>query len=259
MRLGAMNNPMLDVVQEIEFFAELGFEFIDLTLEPAAAYAPKVDVKAVKKALESSGLGLIGHTAWFLPIASPFPDVRESALQEMEKCIRTFHELGATMMNVHPQAKVPLHGDEWIRDQNIAALVRLTSLARPYGIQIILENTPHFSRVMQLRPIFEAIPELGFHLDIGHANLESPYNRSEELITNFTERLVHVHVSDNKGGHDDLHLPLGVGNINWAWAVRLLKNAGFDGTITIEVFADDEDYLLMSRDKLRKLWDTVEP
>jgi sugar phosphate isomerase/epimerase len=253
-----MNNPMLEVVEEIELFAELGFEFIDLTLEPAAAYAPELDIRAVKDALKHAGLGIVGHTAYYLPIASPFPDVRESAVREMEKCLRVFHELGATMMNVHPHTKIPLHRDDWIRDQNIAALDRLNTHARRYGMQVIVENTPDFSRVMQLRPLFEAIPELGFHLDVGHANLNSPYNRSEELITNFTERLVHVHVSDNRGGHDDLHLPLGVGNINWAWAVKLLKNAGFDGTITIEVFADDEDYLLMSRDKLRKLWDTVE-
>jgi sugar phosphate isomerase/epimerase len=56
-----------------------------------------------------------------------------------------------------------------------------------------------------------------------------------------------------------MHLPLGVGNINWSWVVKILKNAGYEGGITIEVFADDPDYLLMSRDKLRKLWDTIGP
>lgn len=67
-----------------------------------------------------------------------------------------------------------------------------------------------------------------------------------------------THVSDNQGGHDDLHLPLGVGRIGWPKIVRALKNVGYDGTITVEVFADDDDYLVMSRDKLRKLWETTE-
>jgi sugar phosphate isomerase/epimerase len=56
-----------------------------------------------------------------------------------------------------------------------------------------------------------------------------------------------------------MHLPLGVGNINWAKIVKALKNAGYDGTITIEVFGDDDDYLIMSRNKLKRLWDLAEP
>jgi sugar phosphate isomerase/epimerase len=55
-----------------------------------------------------------------------------------------------------------------------------------------------------------------------------------------------------------MHLPLGVGNINWLQKVRLLKNVGYDSTITIEVFGDDDDYLVMSKNKIKKLWDNTE-
>jgi hypothetical protein len=34
-----------------------------------------------------------------------------------------------------------------------------------------------------------------------------------------------------------------------------LKRAGYDGTITLEVFTPDKHYLTYSRDVLRKLWD----
>jgi sugar phosphate isomerase/epimerase len=57
----------------------------------------------------------------------------------------------------------------------------------------------------------------------------------------------------------DLHLPLGLGNIDWPWVVKALKNAGYDGRITLEVFSDDPDHLTISREKMRQWWDVTEP
>ena len=76
----------------------------------------------------------------------------------------------------------------------------------------MLENLPgELSTVGGMRPFLEPIPELGLHLDIGHANLLLPQNSSDEIITAFRGRLRHVHLHDNKGGSADLHLPLGCG------------------------------------------------
>jgi sugar phosphate isomerase/epimerase len=99
------------------------------------------------------------------------------------------------------------------------------------------------------------VPDLLFHLDVGHANLESEHNLTVEMASTFSDRLTHVHFSDNNGGDLDLHLPLGVGKIDWRWIVHILKRVGYDGTITLEVFAHDREYLVISRKKLRKLWD----
>jgi sugar phosphate isomerase/epimerase len=59
-----------------------------------------------------------------------------------------------------------------------------------------------------------------------------------------------VHVSDNRGGEGDLHLPLGAGNIDWRSAIRALKRAGYDGTVTLEVFSREREYLRASK----RLW-----
>lgn len=258
MRLGAMNNPMIDIVEEISLVADLGFDFIDLTLEPEETYSATINIKRVTKALDESKLGIVGHTAWYLPIASAYPEFRELAIKELERCLRVCRDLGAQKMNIHPYTRVPLHDEEWVIGQNVEVLAKLVDIAKKMKMIVMVENMPNFSRAAQIRPIMEAIPEVQLLLDVGHANLDTPYNRTEELLANFGERLGHVHVSDNRGGHDDQHLPLGVGQINWLKVVRLLKNAAYDGTITIEVFGDDDDYLLMSREKLRKLWDSTE-
>jgi sugar phosphate isomerase/epimerase len=255
MLLGAMNNPMINVVEEIELFADLGFEFLDLTLEPEETYSARVNVRKVARALSGARMKAVGHTAWYLPVASAFPEFRQAAFREFERCMRLFRDLGIGRMNLHPYTRVPLHDEQWIIGMNIEALTSLVDLGRKLDVKVMVENMPHFSQVPQLRPILDAVPEAEFLLDVGHANLDTPFNRSEELLAALGPRLAHVHVSDNRGGNDDTHLPLGVGSINWLQIVRLLKNTGYDGTVTIEVFGDDNDYLVLSRDKFRKLWD----
>src|SRR5690606_2205168 len=111
-----------------------------------------------------------------------------------------------------------------------------------------------FNTVPQVSPVLDALPELGLHLGIGDCNLITAKNTGDDLIVTHAHRLKHVHLHDNKGGTADLHLPLGCGTIDIAHYVRLLKNKGYDSTITLEVFSDDRTYLSHSRDILRKLW-----
>lgn len=259
MKYGAMNNPMINVYDEISLYADLGFDFIDLTLEPEETYSATVNVKKIVKALERAGLGVIGHTAWYIPIASAFPEFRELGIKELERCLKITRDIGATKMNIHPHLRVPLHDEKWIIGHNVDSLARLVEIGNQIGVTVLIENMPGFSRVAQIQPLMEAVPEAELLLDVGHANLDSPYNRSEELLANFGTRLGHVHFSDNRGGHDDMHLPLGVGNINWLKIVHALKNVGYDQTITLEVFGDDDDYLVMSRNKIRNLWNSTPP
>lgn len=63
------------------------------------------------------------------------------------------------------------------------------------------------------------------------------------------------HLHDNKGGSADLHLPLGAGTIELDYYVQRLQAAGYDGTITLEVFTPDKHHLSYSRDVLRRVWD----
>jgi len=258
MLLGAMNHPARDPVDEIDRAARQGFDFIDLTLEPPAALSANVDVAALRRALERTGLGVVGHTAYYLPIASPFSELRACALQEFARCAAIFGDLGAKVMNVHPDPSVGFMGEEWVQRQNIESLRALIEICRPHGLRLMLENHPHgYNTPEELGPILKALPELGLHWDVGHANLRVAYNQTEVVLRRFGDRLAHVHISDNKGGDRDLHLPMGVGTIDWRWELHTLQRAGYDGTITIEAFVPDPDYLVLAREKVRRLWDEL--
>ena len=56
MLIGTMNHRAKDVLSEIEWIAGMGFDFIDLTLEPPRAEARSVDVEAVRAALEATSV-----------------------------------------------------------------------------------------------------------------------------------------------------------------------------------------------------------
>jgi sugar phosphate isomerase/epimerase len=258
MLIGAMNHPARDICAEIDWMAEMGLEFIDLTIEPPAADIRHLDVRAIRKKLEDHDFRVVGHTAYYLPLCHPFESVRRAAVEELRLCLKAFAELGASWMNLHPDSKAPLHERKFIIDRNLQTIRELLPLARECGVALMIENLPgSFNTVRQLGELLDPVPELGLHLDIGHANLLVAANTTDEILAAYGNRLQHVHLHDNKGGSADLHLPLGAGTIDTLRYVKSLRSAGYDGTITLEVFTADRLYLAHSRDLLRRAWDSV--
>jgi sugar phosphate isomerase/epimerase len=256
MLIGAMNHPGRDVLSEIEWMAEMNLDFVDLTIEPPMASVDKLDLKAIRSALDDHGLQIVGHTAYYLPLCSPFETIRRACVEELTRCIAAFATLGAPWMNLHPDRIAPMHDRKFIIEKNLQSLRELFVEARRFGIGLMIENLPgNFNSVMQLSELLDPLPELGLHLDIGHANLLTDRNTTSDLLTAYGSRLRHVHLHDNKGGSADLHLPLGTGTIDVAHYIHMLQAVGYDGTITLEVFSPDKHHLAYSRDVLRRIWD----
>src|SRR5579875_242981 len=107
MRIGTMNHPERDVISEIEWMSDLGMEFIDLTLEPPGAASWSVDSASIRQRLERHGMKVVGHTAWYLPMASAIPEIRKAAVAELCRCLDRFGEIGAKWMNLHPDRHTP--------------------------------------------------------------------------------------------------------------------------------------------------------
>ena len=257
MLIGAMNNPGADPVREIEWIAEMGLEFVDLTLEPPGAPSWAVDTRRIRNALSANKLEVVGHTAFYLPLASAMEEIRRAAVNELLRCIERFSEIGVRWMNVHPDRHTPMHDRAFYIRRDIESLREILDHGSRYGIGVMIENLPgDFNSAAQLGELLDPLPELGLHLDIGHANLIVPFNTTEEIMNAYGSRLRHVHLHDNKGGHADLHLPLGTGTVPVESSIRALQRSGYDGTITLEVFTPDRHYLSYSRDVLRRTWDS---
>jgi sugar phosphate isomerase/epimerase len=249
-----MNHPTADPTAEITWMANCGLDFVDLTLEPPGAAHWRVDTAAIREALAWHKLEAVGHSSYYLPIGHPFEPVRRAATAVLVECLAVFAEIGVRWMNVHPDAHAPMHDRAFVVQQNLASLAELVEAGRRMGVGVMVENVPAgFNTPEQLADLLDALPDLGLHLDVGHANLRVLHNTTEAILSHFGPRLRHVHLHDNNGDGDQ-HLPLGAGNIDMMRTVRALRRCGYDGTITLEVFARDRHYLEYSRDELRRLW-----
>ncbi len=255
MKLGAINDPRKDILEEINWIGSNGFDFIDLSLEPPKAYLDNINPDSIKKALTAHNLEVVGHTFCLIPIGSPFKSIRESASKEIIKCLPIFAEIGASLVNVHLDGGFPLCKEKDIIAYNIESLSKIAEAAQKYGVKIMVEHfRGPFAKAKAIEKILNALPEIGFHLDVGHANLFGSGNKTELFLKKFHERLVHVHFSDNRGGNEDMHLPIGAGNINWVEVIKTLKKYNYNGTITLEIFSEYREHLLTSKEIIKRLY-----
>src|ERR1043166_7607059 len=130
MLIGTMNHPAHDVCSEIEWMAKMGFEFIDLTLEPPAADVRRTDIRAIGDSLKAHNFRVVGHTAYYLPLCSPFESVRRAAVQELKLCLEAFAGLGAAWMNIHPDSTAPLHDRKFVIERNLQTIRELLPITR---------------------------------------------------------------------------------------------------------------------------------
>lgn len=254
MKLGIPSHPRRDPLQEIDWAAAHGFDFVDLCLEPDRAAAEAVDPAAIRARLAVRRLGSVGHLAWYLPIGSPMPQLRRAAVGAATDYFSVFAAAGVAAVTVHshwPPASIftAAEGIGW----QVESLRALLDEARRRSLTLLYEPVgAEFDTMENTGAVADALPELRVHLDLGHCNLHGRSPRA--FIRRFAPRLGHIHLHDNNG-QGDLHLPPGTGSVNWRDALAALREAGYDGTITLEVFSPDRDYVLLARDKVRAEWD----
>ncbi len=254
MKIGIMNNPLNSVYDEAVFCGNASFDFLDLTIEGPNATNP--DIGKLKPILDSYGLSITGHTDPCLPHVYPIQGVREASYRELKRCAGIFSALGAKVMNIHPSYSCPPAMRKDLITLHIEALQPIVEMAASYGLTMVIENfKAPFDRVSTFKEILTEVPGLMLHLDFGHTNFG--FDNYDVFCGELGEYIQHVHFSDNRSRSDD-HLPLGVGTVNWKKAVNSLKAIGYDSTITLEIFCDDQKmqhkYLDLCRKLIQELW-----
>lgn len=257
MMLGAMNNPNKPVAKEVSRFGELGFGYVDLTAEAPQATPELLQKheKQIRDALSTSKMKVVGHTPWFFEISHPYESIRKAVMNEMKASISACAKFGAEKVGIHPDPMAFVHPS---RDKFLSvysdSVAELNKHCLDLGVTILIETyEDKFLKPKELEDIFTRLPDARFTLDIGHAFLNGGDASIENMAKRFSSQLLHVHASDNNG-KEDLHLPIGAGKINWEKAAKALKAAGYDGTITLEVFSQDTEYLQISKRKFEEIW-----
>lgn len=117
-----------------------------------------------------------------------------------------------------------------ISEIGIERLRRLVCKAEDSDVYLAFEN---MRSTMHLRYILNNIQSkcVKFCYDSGHQHCKTP---NEDLLTEFGDKLITLHLHDNNGMEDDHKIPFD-GTISWTDIMQKIKNSGYAGAISIEV------------------------
>jgi len=205
-------------------------------------------VKALRRVAQSRDLELTVHGPFAdINIASPNPVLRRTILRRLEKSISYAHQLDCRLWVFHPGLKTGVSsfypGLDW--QLNMESVRTLLKVARKHGVEIAIENVPEphpflMKNVQEFSHFYSQLEEdIGLVLDIGHANLN---RQTQEFITQFSDKIVHMHASDNDG-IKDIHLGIGDGTVNWESVAKAIKRMRYNGVIMLESIEHVEESL----------------
>lgn len=174
--------------------------------------------------------------------------IREDSILEILTTAETAANLNIDLVTIHPGLTcmaVPYMEEKAIEKAK-RSLSSIDRISAEYGVRIAVENMPAFPFMLgrtaeELKELIE-MTNLGFCLDIGHANTTG---QIDELIKEFGDRLINIHIHDNHGEHDE-HLTLGEGEIDFKSVIEKIKN--YTGNYVIESKSfpsavESQDYL----------------
>lgn len=257
MLYGAMNFPVRPVLQELQAIAELGFDYLELTMDPPQAHYTTIGEQRdlLRKSLDERAMGLVCHLPTFLYTADLTESLRQASVKEMLSSLEVAASLQPLKVVLHPSYLVGLgvFVVDRVREYGLTSLRTIVEKADRLGLCLCLENmfprSNLFVEPSDFAEVLRIFPTLKLTLDTGHANIGAKGDkRNLDFLESLSARIAHVHASDNFGKEDN-HLPIGAGTVDFQKIVKGLINIGYDQTVTFEIFSRDRDYLRISRDK----------
>jgi sugar phosphate isomerase/epimerase len=228
--------PRYDICDAMDFYAEAGFEAVDVNLtavvyqdpydhEPALDGDWRATMEKLKKRIDANGL-VVSHT--HIPFRykdRPGENFYEDPM--MLRSIEASGLLGAPYAVFHPfydrEAGIFI-------EKTLDVYAPMAEAAKQIGVTLALENMPAGS----LDDLITIADQLNcvFCWDSGHANLAG--HSQAESIRKLGSRLKVLHLHDNYGITDNHNSPY-FGNIDWEEIVSALKEIGYEGTFNYEV------------------------
>ena len=229
----------LDAVQAvsteevIELISSLGFE--------ATFSGVMEDAKRQRRIAELlSGKGISYDT-----LHAPFShindvwkdgDAGDEMLQELTDTVDRCLEVGAPIAVVHlSSGETPPPTTDIGRGRFLS----LVEYAKKKGIRLAFENQRFLFNLAWILEECRGEETVGFCWDAGHEGCFTP---GKEFMPLFGDRLIALHLHDNRGifDADDHMLPLD-GALDYARVTRQIRESGYGGTMMLEVFPSASD------------------
>ncbi len=236
--------------ESIQWAADLGYDFVELYMD-GRSERTGLDREAITATLEESGVGCLVHLPFVdLDLGTPRNKVREGSIRELRACLDAAAELGATKAVLHASthATEPEWSERTTKPRILASVRELEAYATAREIELCVENLPE--DVYSIHTIDEILAETDASLtiDTGHARVSGfSADETAEFLDSHRERVSHIHINDARQARDE-HVPIGSGTTDFETILAPL--AGWEGTLSVEAYTFDKDYMWISKEKL---------
>lgn len=236
----------------INVLSEIGYRGIEILCDVPHAY-PKTqsgpEISEIKQLLSKLRISVSNLNAFTLfAIGDTYhpswiegdPSLRKLRINHTIDCIKLARKLGSKNISTEPGG--PITNNELSRVESLkvfedginqvlktAEEESVTVLVEPEP-GLLIENSEQFVRFIKN---FDT-ESIGLNLDIGHFFCvgEDP----SQVIHKLSEYIHHVHLEDISADRQHNHLILGEGAIDISSALRSLKDVGYEGYVTVELY-----------------------
>lgn len=202
-------------------------------------------------------------------------DEGKAATDELIRCVEDCARFDIPVMVIHPFIGFRDHTPTRVGLDNYA---RVVEVANKLGVKLGFENVEGEEYLDALMREFWNEECCGFCFDTGH---ELCYNKGKDMMALYGEKLCHTHLNDNLGivfpdapiddtWHNDLHLVMGDGIVNWKGVMDRIDASPYEGMLICELTLDNkpgrhdhdkyaamttEDFYTFALDRARKVVD----
>jgi sugar phosphate isomerase/epimerase len=231
--------------------AACGYEGAEIMADVPHAYPPHMDGrrrKAVVDLLKELRLGVTNLNAftlfaqgdtWHPSWIEPDAEARARRIEHTVNAIRLARDLGAPGISVEPGGPVPVGMTRpAAMDLYRQGLRQVLATAADCGVNLLVEPEPHLliERPEEFEELLAGLshPRLALNFDIGHFFCVGvdPAAAARRLAPHIR----HVHLEDIAPTREHRHLVPGRGAIDFASVLGALRDGGYNGWITVELY-----------------------
>ncbi len=253
--------------RQCEFIVETGYTGVEVapfTLAASADQVTKQEREHYRKTAEQAGLEIIG-LHWLLAKTEGFylttadADVRKRTSEYLIELTRLCQDLGGKLMVLgSPKQRNLLPGVsmEEANDHAIQVLAEVVPHLEAAGVTLCLEplsrqETDYMITCQQARELIDHFrsPAIQLHQDVKAMSDES--TSIPDLIREFRDVTAHFHANDV-----NLRGP-GMGEVDFTPIFAALKETGYDGWVSVEVFdytPGAEKIAVDSLEYMKRVW-----
>ncbi len=257
MKLAFSSNAYLrfSIEETIERIASLGYAGIELLADVPHAWPAGLleeQKQSIRDALDKHHLTISNINAfmmnavadprqpyWHPSWIEPDPHYRAIRREHTKRALHLAHELGAPHITTEPGGPLT-PGQSWAHAAAVfyEELMPCIELAEQLNVPILIEPEPEllierFDQYLEFTSRIDS-PMIGLNFDVGHAYCVS--EDPQDWVAKMADHTRHYHLEDIAATRVHQHLVPGRGAIDFAATLAAIKQTGYTGWLTVELY-----------------------